>query len=85
MVYAACNYGSTALVTRQGALLMFGKDTHHCDANGVVQGLKREKVVKVRFSQDFLAKNVHYLPIQHQFYKFLCDLPYSNDKNWKYF
>lgn len=48
VVYAACNYGSTALVTRQGLLLMFGKDTQHCDANGIVQGLRHERVIQVR-------------------------------------
>ncbi|KAL0852359.1 hypothetical protein ABMA28_000560 [Loxostege sticticalis] len=47
VVYAACNYGSTALVTRQGLLLMFGKDTQHCDANGIVQGLRHERVIQV--------------------------------------
>lgn len=31
IVQAACNNGTTALVTRNGALLMFGKDTAHCD------------------------------------------------------
>lgn len=31
IVNAACNNGSTALVTRDGELLMFGKDTTHAD------------------------------------------------------
>ncbi|CAH2036099.1 unnamed protein product, partial [Iphiclides podalirius] len=47
IVYAACNYGSTALVTRQGVLFMFGKDTQHCDANGIVSGLRHERVIQV--------------------------------------
>ncbi|KPJ10311.1 putative E3 ubiquitin-protein ligase MYCBP2 [Papilio machaon] len=47
IVYAACNYGSTALITRQGLLFMFGKDTQHCDATGLVTGLKHERVIQV--------------------------------------
>ncbi|XP_061382096.1 E3 ubiquitin-protein ligase MYCBP2 isoform X5 [Danaus plexippus] len=47
IVYAACNYGSTALVTRHGQLLMFGKDTQHCDENGLVTGLRHERVIQV--------------------------------------
>ncbi|XP_063374022.1 E3 ubiquitin-protein ligase MYCBP2 [Cydia amplana] len=47
IVYAACNYGSTALVTRQGLLLMFGKDTQQCDSTGLVTGLKNERIVQV--------------------------------------
>lgn len=31
IVHAACNNGSTALITREGELLMFGKDTTHTD------------------------------------------------------
>lgn len=47
IVYAACNYGSTALVTRQGEVFMFGKDTQHCDETGLVTGLRHEKVIQV--------------------------------------
>ncbi|CAH0716565.1 unnamed protein product, partial [Brenthis ino] len=47
IVYAACNYGSTALVTRQGELFMFGKDTQHCDESGLVTGLRHERVIQV--------------------------------------
>nr|XP_049693135.1 E3 ubiquitin-protein ligase MYCBP2 isoform X3 [Helicoverpa armigera] len=47
VVYAACNYGSTALVTRQGQLLMFGKDTQHCDSAGQVLGLRHERIIQV--------------------------------------
>ncbi|RVE51528.1 hypothetical protein evm_003798 [Chilo suppressalis] len=47
VTYAACNHGSTALVTRQGLLLMFGKDSQHCDSNGIVQGLRHERVIQV--------------------------------------
>lgn len=31
IVGVACNNGSTALITRDGELLMFGKDTTHTD------------------------------------------------------
>ncbi|CAH2103304.1 unnamed protein product [Euphydryas editha] len=47
IVYAACNYGSTALVTRQGELLMFGKDTQHCGETGLVTGLRHENIIQV--------------------------------------
>lgn len=30
IVYAACNNGSSAVITKDGALYMFGKDTAHC-------------------------------------------------------
>jgi E3 ubiquitin-protein ligase MYCBP2 len=33
IVHAACNNGSTALVSKEGELLMFGKDTAHCDTS----------------------------------------------------
>lgn len=33
IVNAACNNGTTALVTKDGELLMFGKDTTHCEPN----------------------------------------------------
>lgn len=32
VTYAACNHGSTALVTDKGELYMFGKDAIHCEA-----------------------------------------------------
>ncbi|XP_045784545.1 E3 ubiquitin-protein ligase MYCBP2 [Maniola jurtina] len=47
VIYAACNYGSTALVTRSGELLMFGKDTQHCDENGLVTDLRDVRVIQV--------------------------------------
>jgi len=33
IVHAACNNGTTALVSKEGELLMFGKDTAHCDTS----------------------------------------------------
>ncbi|XP_060534839.1 E3 ubiquitin-protein ligase MYCBP2 isoform X2 [Cylas formicarius] len=48
IVTGACNNGTTALVTRDGELLIFGKDTTHCDAaTGVVTSLKGEFVTQV--------------------------------------
>ncbi|XP_026687516.1 E3 ubiquitin-protein ligase MYCBP2-like [Diaphorina citri] len=35
ITHAACNYGTTALVNREGELFMFGKDTSFCDPNTV--------------------------------------------------
>jgi E3 ubiquitin-protein ligase MYCBP2 len=48
IVSAACNNGTTALVNRDGELLMFGKDTAHVDSStGIVYNLKGEFVVQV--------------------------------------
>lgn len=48
VIDAACNNGSTALVTKEGSLLMFGKDTTHCDGvSGVVTDLSDVHVVHV--------------------------------------
>ena len=30
IIYAACNNGSSAVITKDGGLYMFGKDTAHC-------------------------------------------------------
>ncbi|CAE1311211.1 MYCBP2 [Acanthosepion pharaonis] len=41
VVYVACNNGSSAMVTKEGEVFMFGKDTTHCDhASGHVTDLK---------------------------------------------
>ena len=32
IVFSACNYATTALVTREGEVFMFGKDAYYCDA-----------------------------------------------------
>ncbi|XP_073976386.1 MYC binding protein highwire isoform X3 [Rhodnius prolixus] len=48
IVNAACNNGTTALVTKDGELLMFGKDTTHCEPNtGFVSDLKNVQVSQV--------------------------------------
>ncbi|XP_065222944.1 E3 ubiquitin-protein ligase MYCBP2 isoform X3 [Planococcus citri] len=48
VVYAACNHGSTALVTDKGELFMFGKDAIHCDpGTGYVSDLKHVRVRSV--------------------------------------
>lgn len=36
IVHASCNNGTSALVTTTGKLVMFGKDTAHCDASGML-------------------------------------------------
>ncbi|KAK9891452.1 hypothetical protein WA026_014685 [Henosepilachna vigintioctopunctata] len=48
IVSSACNNGTTALVTRDGELLMFGKDTAHSDpSTGIVYSLKGEFIAQV--------------------------------------
>lgn len=47
IVYASCNNGTTALVTNTGRLIMFGKDTTHCDLSGYVTDLLDQHITKV--------------------------------------
>lgn len=56
IVDAACNNGSTALVTKEGSLLMFGKDTLHSDpVSGVVTDLRDVCVVHVSLGKAHAA------------------------------
>ena len=48
VVNSACNNGTSALVTKEGELYMFGKDSAYCDANtGRMMGLKEARIVDV--------------------------------------
>ncbi|XP_048243746.1 E3 ubiquitin-protein ligase MYCBP2-like isoform X7 [Haliotis rufescens] len=48
VVYAACNSGSSAVVTKEGEVYMYGKDTAHCDhASGHVTDLKDVVVTQI--------------------------------------
>jgi len=48
VVHIACNNGSSAIVTKEGELFMFGKDSSHCDSNtGRMLALKDVNVVYV--------------------------------------
>ncbi|KAL1517024.1 hypothetical protein ABEB36_000844 [Hypothenemus hampei] len=48
VVTGACNNGTTALVCKDGELMMFGKDTAHVDPlTGLVNGLKGESITQV--------------------------------------
>ncbi|KAL3880398.1 hypothetical protein ACJMK2_032642, partial [Sinanodonta woodiana] len=48
IVYAACNNGTSAVVTKEGEVYMFGKDTTHCDhASGHVTDLKDVLVAQI--------------------------------------
>ncbi|KAK7473507.1 hypothetical protein BaRGS_00035260, partial [Batillaria attramentaria] len=48
VVYVACNSGSSAVVTKEGEVYMFGKDTSHCDhASGHVTELKDVMVSQI--------------------------------------
>lgn len=43
VVFAACNSGSSAVVTKDGEVYMFGKDTSHCDhASGELPSFGRQ-------------------------------------------
>ncbi|XP_011290756.1 E3 ubiquitin-protein ligase highwire [Musca domestica] len=47
IVQAACNNGTSAFVTKTGKLIMFGKDTVHCDAQGFVTDFADQHIQKV--------------------------------------
>ncbi|XP_068159965.1 LOW QUALITY PROTEIN: E3 ubiquitin-protein ligase highwire [Drosophila tropicalis] len=47
VVHAACNNGTSAFVTKTGKLIMYGKDTAHCDAMGFVSELLEQHITKV--------------------------------------
>lgn len=56
IVDAACNNGSTALVTKEGSLLMFGKDTLHSDpVSGIINDLRDVCVVHVSLGKAHAA------------------------------
>jgi len=44
VVHAACNNGTSAFVTKTGKLIMYGKDTAHCDAMGFVSVLLEQRL-----------------------------------------
>ncbi|XP_067640218.1 E3 ubiquitin-protein ligase highwire isoform X3 [Eurosta solidaginis] len=47
VIHAACNNGTSAFVTKTGKLIMFGKDTAHCDASGCVTDFIDQQITKV--------------------------------------
>lgn len=47
IVNAAVNNGTSAFVTKTGKLIIFGKDTSHCDSMGFVSDLFDQDIVKV--------------------------------------
>ena len=56
VVEAACNNGTTALVLKEGSLVMFGKDTLHCDGlTGLVPDLRDVFVVHVSLGKAHTA------------------------------
>lgn len=56
IIDTACNNGTTALVTKEGSLLMFGKDTLHCDpVTGLVTDLIDVCIVHVSLGKAHAA------------------------------
>lgn len=47
IINVSCNNGTSAFVTKTGKLIMFGKDTIHCDASGFVTELTDHHITKV--------------------------------------
>ncbi|GAB0089308.1 E3 ubiquitin-protein ligase highwire [Sergentomyia squamirostris] len=55
VVYASCNNGTSAFVTKSGKLVMYGKDTAHCDSSGFVTALADQHIVKVSLGKAHCA------------------------------
>uniref|UniRef100_A0A1B0GP35 PHR domain-containing protein n=1 Tax=Phlebotomus papatasi TaxID=29031 RepID=A0A1B0GP35_PHLPP len=55
VVYASCNNGTSAFVTKSGKLVMYGKDTAHCDSSGFVTALADQHTVKVSLGKAHCA------------------------------
>ncbi|KAJ8975749.1 hypothetical protein NQ317_015371, partial [Molorchus minor] len=56
IVSGACNNGTTALINKDGELLLFGKDTAHADPiTGVVTSLKSEFVTQVSLGKAHIV------------------------------
>lgn len=56
VVHTACNSGTSAAVTADGQLYLFGKDTAHCDlGSGLVTDLKEVHVVAVSLGKAHAA------------------------------
>ncbi|XP_052871008.1 E3 ubiquitin-protein ligase highwire [Anopheles cruzii] len=47
VTFVACNNGTSAFVTKEGKLIMYGKDANYCEPNGVVGGLADVVIRKV--------------------------------------
>lgn len=47
VVQVACNNGTSAFVTKTGKLIMYGKDTTHCDSTGLVNELSDQHISRV--------------------------------------
>lgn len=47
VVQVACNIGTSAFVTKTGKLMLYGKDTTHCDATGLVTDLSDQHISRV--------------------------------------
>lgn len=47
IVHASCNNGTSAFVSTTGKLIMYGKDTAHCDAAGFVSDLQDQHITRV--------------------------------------
>ncbi|XP_055684525.1 E3 ubiquitin-protein ligase highwire isoform X1 [Lutzomyia longipalpis] len=55
VVYASCNNGTSGFVTKNGKLVMYGKDTAHCDSAGFVTALGDQHIVKVSLGKAHCA------------------------------
>ncbi|XP_055587703.1 E3 ubiquitin-protein ligase highwire isoform X4 [Uranotaenia lowii] len=79
----SCNNGTSAFVTKDGKLIMFGKDTNYCDSVGIVTGLSEVQIVKVALGKAHCVA----LDIKGQLYTFglnnkgQCGRKFTKDRN----
>ncbi|XP_058468268.1 E3 ubiquitin-protein ligase highwire isoform X2 [Malaya genurostris] len=79
----SCNNGTSAFVTKDGKLIIFGKDTNYCDSSGIVTGLNEAHIVKVALGKAHCVT----LDAKGQLYTFglnnkgQCGRKFSKDRN----
>ncbi|XP_062536745.1 E3 ubiquitin-protein ligase highwire-like [Armigeres subalbatus] len=83
ITHVSCNNGTSAFVTKDGKLIMFGKDTNYCDSAGIVTGLNEVAIVKVGLGKAHCVA----LDAKGQLYTFglnnkgQCGRKFTKDRN----
>lgn len=83
ITHISCNNGTSAFVTKDGKLIIFGKDTNYCDSAGIVTGLNDVHIVKVALGKAHCVA----LDAKGQLYTFglnnkgQCGRKFTKDRN----
>ncbi|XP_055524898.1 E3 ubiquitin-protein ligase highwire isoform X3 [Wyeomyia smithii] len=83
ITHVSCNNGTSAFVTKDGKLIIFGKDTNYCDSAGIVTALNDVHIVKVALGKAHCVV----LDAKGQLYTFglnnkgQCGRKFSKDRN----